>query len=390
MAKSDYYELLGVARQADAAAIKSAYRKMAKQYHPDHNPNDATAEQKFKAVAEAYDVLKNPQNRAAYDRFGHDAFQQGGQGGGQRGGQQGGGQQGGGFGDINDIFEDFFGGRQQRGGRRQRGQREVNRRGRDLQSEIEISLEDAYHELTRTITIDADAPCKTCNATGGKDGAAPVICPACQGHGAVRTKRGFMTMEHICAQCQGQGQTIATPCPDCRGQGRAPTRRTVTVKIPAGVDTGTRIRLSGEGEAGLRGGMDGSFAGDFYVFVNVRAHTFLEREGANLFCQMPVPMTLAASGGQVDVPLLDAKRVKLTIPPGAQSGHQFRLRGKGMPVLQRNSHGDLYVRIQVEVPEKLTPAQKDQLAALTKSFTDEQYPLTQDFKNRTNKAKAAK
>lgn len=369
MAKADYYELLGVDRGADAAALKSAYRKLAKQYHPDLNPGDEAAEKKFKEISEAYDVLKDEQSRAAYDQFGHAAFENGGAGG--FGGQAGGGGFSG-FGDIGDIFEEFFGGRGG-GGRQQRA-----RRGEDLRAEVEISLQEAYDGTERQLKLNRASTCTTCGGSGAKPGSQPVTCPVCHGHGKVRAQQGFFMVERTCHHCQGSGQTIADPCGDCGGRGQVAESRTLSVSVPAGVEDGTRIRLSGEGNAGP----NGAAHGDLYVFVSVRPHSFLQRDGADLFCAMPVPVDLAVRGGALEVPLLGGKKVKLTLPEAAQSGQQFRLRGKGMPVLRARKHGDLYVQIDIETPSGLSKQQQKLFDAFADSLDTENYPDTKDFLDR--------
>ena len=372
MAKADYYELLGVDRSASAAELKSAYRKLAKQYHPDLNPGDAAAEQKFKEVSEAYEVLKDEQNRAAYDQFGHAAFENGGAGAGGFGGQAGGFS---GFGDIGDIFEEFFGG----GGRQgRRGGARQARRGDDLRAEVEVSLEEAFDGTERQLKLNRAGACEPCKGTGAKAGSQPTTCSVCQGHGKVRAQQGFFMVERTCHQCQGSGQMITDPCAACGGRGQVNETRTLSVAIPAGVEDGTRIRLSGEGNAGP----NGANFGDLYVFVSVRPHATLQRDGADLFCAMPVPFDLAIAGGALEVPLLGGKKVKLTLPEGAQGGQQFRLRGKGMPVLRARTHGDLYVQIEVETPSGLTREQKKLFAAFADSLDAANYPDTQAFKGR--------
>lgn len=374
MAKADYYELLGVDRSASAAELKSAYRKLAKQYHPDLNPGDAAAEQKFKEVSEAYEILKDEQNRAAYDQFGHAAFENGGPGAGGFGGQGGGFS---GFGDIGDIFEEFFGG----GGRQgRRGGGRQPRRGDDLRAEVEISLEEAFDGTERQLKLNRAGSCAPCKGTGAKAGSQPTTCSVCQGHGKVRAQQGFFMVERTCHQCQGTGQMITDPCRECGGRGQVNETRTLSVAVPAGVEDGTRIRLSGEGNAGP----NGANFGDLYVFVSVRPHATLQRDGADLFCAMPIPFDLAISGGALEVPLLGGKKVKLTLPEGAQSGQQFRLRGKGMPVLRARAHGDLYVQIDIETPSGLTRAQKKLFAAFADSLDAANYPDTQAFKDRAD------
>ncbi len=373
MAKRDYYDVLGVGRDADGKAIKSAYRKLAMQYHPDRNPDNAEAEEKFREATEAYDVLKDDQKRAAYDQMGHAAFDQnGGFGGGGFGGGAGFGGAGG-FSDIFDeMFSDFMGGRGGRGGGRR-----ANTKGSDLRYDLDIDLEEAFAGGNKTITIPVATRCDTCEGSGAAAGSEPVNCGTCGGHGKVRAQQGFFTVERTCPACQGQGQTISSPCGGCGGQGRVQKNRTLNVNIPAGVDTGTRIRLSGEGEAGLRGGSPG----DLYIFINVYAHELFDRDGTHLLLTMPVPMTTAALGGTVDVPNLDGKIARVTIQPGTQAGHRLRLKGKGMPGLQGRARGDLYVDIQVETPVNLTKKQKELLEEFS-SDSKKQNPESTSFMNR--------
>ena len=379
MAKADYYDQLGVDRSANAAELKSAYRKLAKKYHPDVNPGDAATEQKFKDVSEAYEVLKDEQSRAAYDQFGHAAFEQGGPGGmGGFGGQGGMGGGFSGFGDIGDIFEEFFGGSGGRGGQRRA------RRGDDLRTEVDISLQEAFDGTERQVNLTRAAACQSCSGSGAKPGTQPSTCPTCQGHGKVRAQQGFFTIERPCHDCQGSGQIIAEPCPDCRGGGQTREARNLAVSIPAGVEDGTRIRLSGEGNAGP----NGAAYGDLYVFVNIAPHGILRRDGADLFCAMPVPFDIAVRGGAVNVPLMADKTVKLTIPAGARTGQQFRLRGKGMPVLRARKFGDLYVQIEVETPTGLTREQKKHFEAFADSLDAGNYPDMADFNARAKKADA--
>ena len=377
MSKADYYDQLGVDRSANAAELKSAYRKLAKKYHPDVNPGDAAAEQKFKDVSEAYEVLKDEQSRAAYDQFGHAAFEQGGPGGmGGFGGQGGMGGGFSGFGDIGDIFEEFFGGSGGRGGQRRA------RRGDDLRTEVDISLQEAFDGTERQVNLTRAAACQSCSGSGAKPGTQPSTCPTCQGHGKVRAQQGFFTIERPCHGCQGSGQIIAEPCPDCRGGGQTREARNLAVSIPAGVEDGTRIRLSGEGNAGP----NGAAYGDLYVFVNIAPHGILRRDGADLFCAMPVPFDIAVRGGAVNVPLMAGKTVKLTIPAGARTGQQFRLRGKGMPVLRARKFGDLYVQIEVETPTGLTREQKKHFEAFADSLDAGNYPDMADFNARAKKS----
>ena len=373
MSKRDFYDVLGVGRDADEKEIKGAYRKLAMKYHPDRNPDDPVAEEKFREATEAYDVLKDDQKRAAYDRMGHAAFEQGGGFGGGGAGFGGAGFGGGGFSDIFDeMFSDFMGGRG--GGRR------ANTKGSDLRYDMDITLAEAFEGDNKTISIPVASTCEPCDGSGAAPGSTPTTCGTCGGHGKVRAQQGFFTVERTCPSCQGQGQTISSPCSSCGGQGRVQKNRTLNVNIPAGVDTGTRIRLSGEGEAGLRGGG----AGDLYIFINVLSHELFERDGTNLLLTMPVPMTTAALGGTIDVPNIDGKMARVTIQPGTQSGHRLRLKGKGMPGLQGRARGDLYVDIHVETPVNLTGKQKD----LLKSFAedqDKQNPESESFMNRIKK-----
>ncbi len=349
MAKKDYYDCLGVARDADAAELKKAYRKLAMQYHPDRNPDDPEAEKSFKEVNEAYEVLKDEDKRAAYDRFGHAAFEGG--GGPGAGGFGGGGASAGGFADIfEEMFGDFMGGR---GGQQRAGAG----RGSDLRYNMEITLEDAYNGLKTDIRVPTSVSCSSCSGTGGKDGAAPVACGTCGGAGRVRQQSGFFTVERTCPNCGGTGQTIKDPCRTCSGTGREQKEKTLSVNIPSGVEDGTRIRLSGEGEAGLRGAPPG----DLYIFLAVKPHRFFKRDGADLHVRVPVSMTDAALGGQIEVPTVEGKLVRVTIPEGTPTGHQLRLRGKGMKVLRSASRGDMFVQIFVETPVQLTKKQKELL-----------------------------
>ncbi|MGB0844173.1 MAG: molecular chaperone DnaJ [Alphaproteobacteria bacterium] len=350
MAKQDYYDLLGVEKGADEKALKSAFRKKAMQYHPDRN-KDEGAETKFKEINEAYEILKDPQKRAAYDQYGHAAFEQGGMGGGGFGG-------GGGFSGFSDIFEDMFG-NFGGGGGRQRGQ---NHRGADLQYNMQINLEDAFEGKTSQVRIPTSAACGSCDGSGAEAGSQPVTCSSCGGRGKVRAQQGFFTVERACPTCQGAGETISNPCKSCSGQGRVQKDKTLNVNIPAGVEDGTRIRLGGEGEAGLRGAP----SGDLYIFLNMSAHDIFDREGADLFVDVPIAMTKAALGGQIEVPSIDGTRSRISIPAGTQSGKQFRLRGKGMSIYQRSNRGDLYVKVLVETPTKLNKRQRELLEEFDK------------------------
>jgi molecular chaperone DnaJ len=346
MAKQDYYEQLGVERGVSSEDLKKAYRKLAMQYHPDRNPGDAAAEHKFKELSEAYEVLKDEQKRAAYDRFGHAAF------------ENGGGRGGPGAGDFNfaqgfaDIFDEMFG--DFMGGGRRGG---ANLRGADLRYNMEIALEDAYEGKQATIRVPTSILCEACQGSGGEKGAQPAACPTCRGHGKVRAQQGFFTIERSCPTCHGAGRVIQNPCKQCEGTGRTRKEKTLQVNIPAGVEEGTRIRLAGEGEAGLRGAPPG----DLYIFLAIQPHHLFQRDGANIFCKVPLPMTTAALGGQVEVPTVDGGRAKVTIPAGTQAGAQFRLRGKGMSVLRSQSRGDMFIEAAVETPVNLSKRQQELL-----------------------------
>jgi len=352
MAKKDYYEILGVERTASEKELKSAFRRQAKDCHPDHNPGDEDAEKKFKELAEAYEVLKDEQKRAAYDRFGHAAFE----------GGMGGGQGGAGFGpdfasSMSDIFDDLFG--EFMGGRRGGGGRggSGRERGADLRYNMEISLDEAYSGKAAEIRFPTSVSCETCSGSGAKKGTKPSSCPTCQGMGKVRASQGFFTIERTCPTCNGRGETITDPCDDCSGSGRSTTERKLSVDIPAGVEDGTRIRLGGEGEAGSRGGP----AGDLYIFLHIKPHEFFQRDGSDLFCRVPISMTTAALGGQIDVPSLEGKVARVKIPEGTETGSQFRLQKKGMPILRSSAHGDLYIQVEVETPKSLSRRQKELL-----------------------------
>lgn len=345
MAKQDFYELLGVQRGASAEELKKAYRKLAMQFHPDRNPGDKAAEQKFKDINEAYDVLKDDQKRAAYDRFGHAAFDP------AQGGMRGGTGDFGfaqGFADIFDeMFGEFMGGR--RGG--------ANLRGADLRYNLEIDLEDAFGGKQATIRVPTSVMCEACSGSGGEKGAQPATCPTCRGHGKVRAQQGFFTIERTCPACHGAGRVIQNPCRTCEGTGRTRKEKTLQVNIPAGVEEGTRIRLAGEGEAGLRGAPPG----DLYIFLAIKPHRLFQRDGANIFCKVPIPMTTAALGGHIEVPTVDGGRARVNIPEGTQSSAQFRLRGKGMSVLRSAARGDMFIEAAVETPVNLTKRQQELL-----------------------------
>jgi molecular chaperone DnaJ len=362
MSKRDYYEILGVSRTASEAELKAAFRKLAMQHHPDRNPGDMECEHRFKELNEAYDVLKDGDKRAAYDRFGHAAFEHGGVGGGH------------GFGadfasTFADIFDDLFG----MGGRR--GRPSGRERGADLRYNMEISLEEAFTGKTAQVRIPTSVTCEACSGTGAKTGTRPRACPTCGGHGRVRHAQGFFTLERTCPACHGRGQVIEDPCPSCSGSGRVTRERTLSVNIPAGVEDGTRIRLAGEGEAGVRGGP----AGDLYIFLSIASHQFFQRDGADLHCRVPVSMVTAALGGAFDVPTIDGGKTKVKVPEGTQSGRRFRLQGKGMPVLRSKQMGDMYVQVIVETPQKLSKRQKDLLAEFEKISSRETHPESAGF-----------
>jgi len=345
MAKQDFYELLGVQRGASGDDIKKAFRKLAMQCHPDRNPGDKAAEQKFKDINEAYDVLKDEQKRAAYDRFGHAAFEANG---GRGGAADFGFAQG--FADIFDeMFGEFMGNR--------RGGAQAAARGNDLRYNMEITLEDAFKGRQSQVRVPTMVGCESCSGSGAESGSKPVNCPTCHGHGRVRAQQGFFTIERTCPSCHGGGRVIENPCRVCNGQGRVRREKTLQVSIPAGVEDGTRIRLAGEGEAGVRGGAPG----DLYIFLSVKPHRFFQREGANIQVRVPISMTTAALGGQIEVPAIDGSRAKLTIPAGSQTGRQFRLKGSGMSVLRSPSRGDMYIEVLVETPVNLTKRQQELL-----------------------------
>ena len=317
MSKRDFYEVLGVSQGADEKELKSAYRKLAMANHPDRNPDDEAAAERFREATEAYDVLKDPQKRAAYDRMGHAAFDQ----------AAGGGQ--------------------------------PDRAGNDLRYDMNVSLEEAFAGVQRDITVTVPVTCDGCEGSGSSEGSQPQNCGTCGGSGRVRAQQGFFAVERTCHSCHGMGQVITNPCKSCGGDGRVQQSKVLSVSVPAGVDTGTRIRLSGKGEAGVRGGA----AGDLYIFISVDQHPILIRDGADIMTRIPLPMTTAALGGTIDVPTVEGKMARLTIEAGTQSGRRFRMRGKGMPVLRRNTRGDQIVEVQVETPTNLSKKQKDLLKA---------------------------
>lgn len=352
MAKRDYYEVLGVQKDASEDDLKRAYRRLAMKYHPDRNQADKDAEARFKEVNEAYDVLKDAEKRAAYDNYGHRAFETGGGGAGGPFGA-GGNPFGGGF---EDIFEEMFG-RFGAGGAGRR-QRQASGRGADLRTHVEITLEEAFAGTKATVRVPSSVACEACSGTGAEGGsAAAQTCPTCQGAGKVRAQQGFFLIERTCPTCGGQGRTIKNPCKVCQGAGRVQRDRTLNVSVPAGVEDGTRIRLAGEGEAGLRGAPPG----DLYVDVGIRPHPLFQRDGSNIFVRVPLRMGQAALGGSVEVPTVDGGRARVTIPAGTQAGDQFRLRGKGFSVLRSAARGDMYVQVAVETPQNLTKRQRELL-----------------------------
>ena len=368
MSATDYYQTLGVGRDADEAALKSAYRKLAMQFHPDRNPGDAEAEHKFKEINEAYDTLKDPQKRAAYDRYGHAAYTQAG---GHRGA-------GGGFGpdfgaSMSDIFDDLFG--EFMGGARGRGGAQARFRGSDLRYNLEISLEEAFTGATVDIDVPSLSTCETCSGSGAKPGTGMSTCRTCNGHGKVRAASGFFTIERTCPACHGRGEIMDQPCTDCGGDGRRQQNRKLSVDVPKGIEDGTRIRLANEGEAGLRGGPPG----DLYIFVSIRPHELFQRDGADLYARVPIAMTTAALGGDFEVPTLEGSRAKVKVAAGTQGGQRVRLKGKGMPVLRQSQTGDLYVQLDVETPQNLSKRQRELLEEFDKLSTKDNSPTSGNF-----------
>ncbi len=365
MNKADYYDTLGVARDADQSALKSAFRKKAMGCHPDRHPGDNAAEARFKELNEAYEALKDPQKRAAYDRFGHAAFENGGNG-------AAGGFGGFGGGSMGDIFEDIFG--EMMGGRggRSSGGRE---RGADLRFNMEITLEEAYAGKVAEIEMPTSVSCEECSGSGAVPGSSPVTCSSCGGNGRVRATQGFFSVERTCPKCQGRGEVIADPCGNCSGSGRTTQTRELSVNIPAGIEDGTRIRLAGEGEAGMRGGP----TGDLYIFLSVKPHEFFQRDGADIFCRVPISMTTAALGGQFEVGTVNGGKTRVKVPEGTQNGKQFRLHSKGMPVLRSNQSGDMYIQVSVETPQKLTNRQREILREFEKATSEENNPESTGF-----------
>ncbi len=359
---TDYYQLLGVDRSADEKVLKSAYRKLAMQCHPDRNPGDAEAEAKFKELSQAYDCLKDPQKRAAYDQYGREAYENGGMGNAGGGGHQG-------FGNFSDIFESFFG--DAMGGGQGRGPA----RGADLRYDMEITLEEAFHGKSTEIKVDVAVMCDPCAGSGAAPGSDVKRCGTCQGHGKVRAQQGFFVVERTCPTCQGRGEVIAEPCHTCQGDGRMDEQKTLEVEIPPGVDDGTRIRLASKGEAGA----NGAPAGDLYIFLHVKRHKYFEREGTTLFTRAPISFTKAALGGEITIPGMDGVDHEIRIPAGIQSGKQLQKRGAGMPVLQGRGFGDLVVQIDVETPTSLSSKQKELLRAFQETETGKETPNSQGF-----------
>src|SRR3954449_7888650 len=361
MSKRDYYEVLGVVRGASDADLKAAFRKLAMQHHPDRNPGDHECEHRFKECNEAYEVLRDPDKRAAYDRFGHAAFEQGGGGHGF----------GADFGStFSEIFEDLFG---MGGGRR--GRASGRERGADLRYNMEITLEEAYAGKTAQIRIPTPVTCEVCSGTGAKAGTQPKACATCGGQGKIRHAQGFFTLERTCPSCHGRGQVIDNPCAACAGSGRVTRERMLSVNIPAGVEDGTRIRLAGEGEAGVRGGPPG----DLYIFLSLAPHDFFQRDSADLHCRVPISMVAAALGGEFEVPTIDKGKTKVKIPSGTQSGRRFRIASKGMPVLRSRQTGDMYVQVVVETPQNLTKKQQELLAEFEKLSSGATQPEAAGF-----------
>lgn len=357
MAKRDYYEILGASRGASAEELKKAYRTKAKELHPDRNSDNPNAEAQFKEINEAYDVLKDADKKAAYDRYGHAAFEGGG-GGGQRG--YGGGGQGDFASAFSDVFEDLFG--DFMGGRGGGGGRSRAQRGSDLRYNLKVTLEEAFAGVQKTISVPTSVACDTCRGTGAEGGAEPVTCPTCSGMGKVRAQQGFFTVERTCPTCSGMGQIVKNPCKSCGGHGRTEKERSLSVNIPAGVETGTRIRLAGEGEAGMRGGP----TGDLYIFIEVKEHALFQRDGVHLFCRVPISIATAALGGEVEVPTIDGGKSRVKVPAGSQTGKQMRLRAKGMPALRGGGSGDMLIELAVETPVNLTARQKE----ILREFSD--------------------
>ncbi|MBA8667500.1 molecular chaperone DnaJ [Holosporaceae bacterium 'Namur'] len=371
MSKQDYYQTLGVSKSASKEELKKAYRKLAMQYHPDRNQGDKEAEKKFKEINEAYEILKDDDKKAAYDRFGHSAFQNGSGGGAGSRGNGGGFDYSGDFSDLNDLFGGIF--NEFMGGGARTSSRDMGR-GSDLRYNLSISLEEAYSGAKQNVKYKTAVKCETCSGKGSKSGNV-ANCSTCNGSGRIRAQQGFFTVERTCHTCSGSGKIIKDPCTSCRGEGRVIKEKTILVNIPAGVEDGMRIRVANEGEAGLRNAP----SGDLYIFVSIKNHKFFEREGYQLFCSIPIKMTTAALGGVLEVPTLDGKSAKITIPQGTQSGTQFRLKGKGMPIMKTPGHGDLIVKVIVEIPVKLSKKQKELLEEFEKENSSGCNPQTESF-----------
>ncbi len=361
MSKNDYYDVLGVSKDSDPGTIKSSYRKLAMKFHPDKNPGDVEAEKKFKEISEAYEVLSNPEKKEAYDTYGHDAFNQG-SGGFSEG-------FGSGFGNFSDIFEDFFG---DFGGR---PNRKREQRGQDLKYEIDIDLRESFTGIKKEISFDTLVRCDDCSGSGSEKGSGLRDCSVCGGSGRTRASQGFFTVERTCSSCGGAGQVITDPCNSCHGEGRRRKSRNLEVNIPAGVEDGSRIRLSGEGAVG----QNGSAPGDLYIFVNMMEHQIFGRNGTEIFCNVPVSIVDASLGGSVEVPTVSGGRVKVKIPPGAQHGDQFRLTGKGMPALRSTSFGDMIISLIIEIPKNLSQNQKNLLNQFNEELNQNNSPEKSGF-----------
>ena len=366
MAKRDFYDVLGVNKSASPEELKSAYRKLAVKYHPDKNPNDKVAEDKFKEASEAYGILSDQEKKQNYDNFGHAAFESG-------GGRQSGGFGGFGGADFSDIFEDFFG--DFGGGGRSRGRRSSSNRGSDLRYDLSITLKEAFDGKKQDIKFSTTEKCNTCKGNGSKPGSSPDRCSACGGNGKIRSNQGFFTVQQTCPQCAGSGEEITSPCSDCNGQGSKQTSKKISVTIPKGVDDGTRIRLAGKGEAGTKGGA----SGDLYLFINVHSHDLFKRSDENLFFEFPISIADAALGTTIEIPTIDGGKAKIKIPDGTQNGKQFRLKGKGMPYMRGSGNGDLYVQVNTEVPISLNKDQKELLEKFREIENEKSNPSIKKF-----------